>query len=64
MLATEIFTVSWLALLRVTELTVIPLPENATVTPLAKFEPLMTMFWLDVPCAREPGLIVPIAGPA
>jgi hypothetical protein len=60
--------VSCVALLRVTELTVMPVPENATdvvgQVPLAKFVPVMTMLWLVAPWPRELGLSEVMVGAA
>ena len=44
--ATEMLIVSLVALFHVTELTVIPEPENATVAPLWKPVPFTTIDWL------------------
>jgi hypothetical protein len=49
------FPVSEVALLNVTELTVMPVPENVTVAPLTKPVPLMVMLWFDAPWPRESG---------
>ena len=47
--------VSLVALFHVTELTVIPEPEKATVAPLAKPVPVTTIDWLVCPRALEFG---------
>ena len=62
--ATDIRTVMLVELLRVTELMVMPLPENATPTPVAKLVPLIVMFCGPVPRAFEFGLSDVIVGRA
>ena len=57
---TVIRAVSWVALFRFTEFTVIPEPK-LTVPPLpekpaAKFEPVITIAWFEAPCTCEFGL--------
>ncbi len=56
----ETLTFRWLTSVRVTELTVIPLPEKATAEvaqlPDAKFVAVTTITWLVAPWARELGL--------
>ena len=47
--AIVMFAVICVALLRVVELTVMPLPENDATTPVAKPVPRITMFWLVAP---------------
>jgi hypothetical protein len=42
-------TVTWVALLNVVELTVMPVPENEAVAPLWKPVPVIAMFWLVAP---------------
>lgn len=63
---TEIRTVRCVEFVRVTEMTVIPVPEKTTLEadhePLRKFEPVRTMFWLVAPRAREFGLSDEIVG--
>jgi hypothetical protein len=59
---TDIRTVMLVELLRVTELMVMPLPENATPTPVAKLPPLIVMFCGPVPRAFEFGLSDVIVG--
>ena len=58
---TEMLTTRCVELSRVTELTVIPLPEKTTCeaahVPLAKLLPVMTISWLAAPRARELGLL-------
>jgi hypothetical protein len=58
------FPVSEVALLNVTELTVMPVPENVTFAPLTKPVPLMVMFWFDAPWPRPLGLVELTVGPA
>ena len=60
----EMLTVSCVELLRVTELTVIPLPEKATDAPLTKPVPVKTMLWFERPWRRELGLSEVIVGRA
>jgi hypothetical protein len=55
--------VSEVALLKVVELTVIPAPENATVAPDTNPVPVIVMFWLVAPWARELGLVEDTLGP-
>jgi hypothetical protein len=43
------FAVSEIELVKMTELTVMPRPENATVAPLTKPVPVIVMFWLVAP---------------
>jgi hypothetical protein len=66
--AIEMLTVRWVEFVQVTELTVIPAPENETEplvqVPLRKFEPVMTMFWFVAPRPRELGLSDVIVGAA
>ena len=38
------------------EFTVIPVPENDTLAPLAKPVPLIVTFWLGAPCASVAGV--------
>src|SRR5436190_1734647 len=49
--AIVMFAVSWLALLYVVELTVMPVPENdvASPAPLTKLVPLTVTFWFVAP---------------
>ena len=51
--------VSEVALTNVVELTVMPVPENATASdpPLSKFAPVIVIVWLLAPCPRELGLV-------
>ena len=49
-------TVSDVADVNVTELTVIPVPENVAVAPDWKPVPATTRFWLTAPCPREAGV--------
>jgi hypothetical protein len=57
---TEMLTLRWLESVRLTELTVIPVPEKATDDvghePELKFEPVRVTFWLAAPWPRELGL--------
>ena len=66
--AIEMLTVRWVASVRVTELTVIPLPEKATAEvghePGWKFAPVTMMTWLAAPWPRELGPSEVMAGPA
>src|ERR1044071_8927250 len=56
-LAMSMFAVTWVELLKVVELTVMPLPENeaARPAPLANPLPVITMFWLVRPRPLELG---------
>ena len=47
--ATVTFTVRLLELLRVVELTVMPVPENDTATPTWKLVPTIARFWFVAP---------------
>jgi hypothetical protein len=58
------FAVSEVELTNVVELTVTPVPENATVAPETKLVPVIVMFWLVAPWARELGLVEETVGPA
>lgn len=64
----EMLTVRCVESVRVTELTVIPEPENHTElfvqVPDPKFEPVMTMFWFTAPWPRELGLSEEMDGAA
>jgi hypothetical protein len=62
--ATERRTVRLVELFRVTDTTVMPFPENATVAPLTKFVPVIVMFEALVPRPFEFGLMDVIVGPA
>src|SRR5437764_8659851 len=48
--AMVMLTVSEVELLKVVELTVIPVPENEAVAPLTKLVPVIVTFWLVAPC--------------
>ncbi len=60
---TVMLAVSEVALTNVVELTVIPVPENAAVAPETKPVPVIVMFWLVAPWARELGLVEETVGP-
>ena len=47
--AIVMFAVSWVALTKVVELTVIPVPEKLAAAPLTKLVPLTVTFWLLAP---------------
>jgi hypothetical protein len=63
---TEILTRRWVEFKRVTETTVMPVPEKTTLEadhdPLRKFDPVKMMFWLTAPRGRELGLSDEIVG--
>src|SRR5207245_5731544 len=62
--ATVTFTVRFVAVFHVVVLTVIPVPENDTVTPNWKLVPTTVRFWFVAPCPRELGVTDVIVGPA
>jgi hypothetical protein len=61
---TVTFALSWVALVKVIELTVIPDPNEAASEPLMKPVPVIVMAWLLAPCPRELGLNEEIVGAA
>src|SRR6266511_978776 len=56
-------TVSWVLLLNVVELTVMPVPENDTVAPLTKFVPATVPSPGPAPWEPEDGFIEVVVGP-
>src|SRR5919198_295204 len=58
------FAVSCVALTKLVELTVIPVPEKLTAAPLTKPVPLTVMLWLAAPWPRELGLVDVTVGAA
>ncbi|HNI36615.1 MAG TPA: hypothetical protein PLV93_14530, partial [Microthrixaceae bacterium] len=58
----ETLTVSCVELFTVTLLTVTPEPLNDTAAGSTKLVPVMTTFWLVVPCGRELGATDPNVG--
>src|SRR6266542_1706936 len=56
-------TVSWVLLLNVVELTVMPVPENDTVAPLTKFAPATVPSPGPAPWEPEDGFIEVVVGP-
>ena len=55
--ATVMLAVSCVALTKVVELTVIPVPLKVTAAPLTKFVPLTVIFWFVAPCPLLVGLV-------
>jgi hypothetical protein len=53
---TVTFAVICVELTKVVEFTVIPVPENPTIAPLANPVPVIVTFWLVAPCASDAGL--------
>jgi hypothetical protein len=62
--AMVMLAVTWVALLNVVELTVMPVPEKDAFAPLTKLVPVIAMLWLVAPCGRELGLVEDTVGPA
>ncbi len=60
---TVMFAVSDVALPNVVELTVIPVPEKEATAPETNPVPVIVMFWLVAPWAREDGVVEVTAGP-
>src|ERR1019366_8111927 len=56
--------VSVVALTKVVELTVIPLPEKVAAAPLTNPVPVTVMFWLVAPSSREDGVVEVTVGAA
>ncbi len=55
--AIEMFAVRLVALVKLVELTVMPVPENAAVAPVTKPVPVIVMSWLRAPWPRELGVV-------
>ena len=62
--AIVMFAVRWLESTKLVELTVMPVPENETLAPLAKPVPLIVTLWLPAPCPSELGLVEDTVGAA
>ena len=62
--STVTFAVSWVALLKVVELTVMPVPLKVALDPATKLEPVMTTSRAVVPGAAVDGARLVIEGPA
>ena len=58
----EMLAVSDVELLKVVELTVIPVAENDAISPLSKLVPVIVMFWFVAPWPRELGFVEVTAG--
>ena len=57
------FAVTVVLLTKTVEFTVIPAPENETLAPLTKRDPVIVTVWLVAPCGRELGLTDVTADP-
>ena len=62
--ATEMFSVTWVALSKVVELTVMSVPENDPTAPGAKLVPVTATSRPDAPCGRDDGFVDRTVGTA